>query len=181
VSAAPKLPSHDNTLLETYGSEVLAKLHDVVLFSDIKNEHGALEALASIMGSRKITAGCDILTEGTTGTEMFILVGGRASVYKSTPQGDEYKVAIFEGGKNIAFGESGLIDADARSATIRADVDCECIVLERRHFERYSKTFPQWALPIYRRIAQSVMTRMKKTNNDMLLLYNALVAEIRGN
>jgi CRP/FNR family cyclic AMP-dependent transcriptional regulator len=185
VSAAPKLPSEktqqDNTLLETYGSEVLAKLHDVLLFSDIKNERGALEALASIMGSRNIKAGTDILTEGATGTEMFVLVTGRASVYKSTPQGDEYKVAIFEGGQNIAFGESGLIDSDARSATIRADVDCFCIVLERRHFERYSKAFPQWALPIYRRIAQAVMTRMKKTNNDMLLLYNALVAEIRGN
>lgn len=177
---APAPDTHDSRLLETYGSDVLAKLHDVVLFQDIKNEHGALEALASIMSSRKIAADVDILTEGQVGTEMFILVAGRASVYKQTPQGDEFKVAIFEGGKNIAFGENGLIDADARSATIRADIDCECIVLERKNFERYSKTFPQWALPVYRRIAQAVMNRMKKTNNDMLLLYNALVAEIRG-
>jgi CRP-like cAMP-binding protein len=155
-------------------------MYDVVLFSDIRTQKGAVEALVSIMGDRTINAGSNIIVEGTNGTEMFILYQGRASVFKSTPQGDEYKVAIFEGEKNIAFGESGLIDADSRSATIRADTECHCVVLERKAFERYSAAYPQWALPIYRRIAQSVMTRMKKTNNDMMLLYNALVAEIRG-
>jgi CRP-like cAMP-binding protein len=151
-----------------------------VLFSDIRSEPQALEALASIMSSRRVPAGQDILTEGSDGTEMLILIEGQASVYKSTPQGDEFKVAIFQGLKNIAFGEGGMIDADARSATIRADTDCSCIVLDRKAFEKYSTSYPQWALPIYRRIAQSVMSRMKKTNDDMLLLYNALVAEIRG-
>jgi CRP/FNR family cyclic AMP-dependent transcriptional regulator len=182
MSTAKKLDSvsTNSQLLETYGSEVVSKLHDVVLFADIKEDKGAIEALASIMGERWIKTGDDILTEGTNGTEMFILLDGRASVYKSTPQGDHYKVAIFEGNKNIAFGESGLIDADSRSATIRADIECHVLVLERRAFEKYSSTYPQWALPIYRRIAQAVMARMKKTNNDMLLLYNALVDEIRG-
>ncbi len=150
------------------------------LFADIHAEPKALEALVSIMNTRKISAGVDILTEGQSGTEMLILIEGQASVYKSTPQGDEFKVAIFNGEKNIAFGEGGIIDADARSATIRADTDCVCIILERNAFEKYSATYPQWALPIYRRIAQAVMSRMKKTNDDMLLLYNALVAEIRG-
>ena len=183
MSTAKKLDSisANSPRPETYGSHVVSKLHDVVLFADIRHDPGAIEALASIMSERKIKAGVDILTEGTNGTEMFILLDGRASVYKSTPQGDHYKVAIFEGNKNIAFGESGLIDADSRSATIRADVECHVIVLERLAFEKYSASYPQWALPIYRRIAQAVMARMKKTNNDMLLLYNALVDEIRGN
>lgn len=182
MSLAPKLKpaSPIDRPLDTYGSKLLARMHDVVLFSDIKNESGAIEALVSIMSDRTVREGADIIVEGTSGTEMFILYSGRASVYKSTPQGDEYKVAIFEGEKNIAFGESGLIDADARSATIRADTECHCVVLDRKAFERYSATYPQWALPIYRRIAQAVMARMKKTNNDMMLLYNALVAEIRG-
>ena len=181
-STARRTPTEvtDAPLLETYGSSVLAKLHDVMLFCDIKDERGAIEALASIMGARRFTAGDNIIKEGATGTEMFVLLEGRASVFKSTPEGDEYKVAIFEGDKNISFGESGLVESDARSATIRADTNCMCIVLDRHAFEKYSKSYPQWALPIYRRIAQAVMTRMKKTNNDMLLLYNALVAEIRG-
>lgn len=189
MSAAKKLPetnskpldsASESTLIKTYGSGVLEKLHNVALFSDVKDHEGAIEALASIMSSRSFEPGENIIKEGDTGTEMFILIEGRASVYKSTPQGDEYKVAIFEGAKNIAFGESGLIDTDARSATIRADIASTCIVLERKSFEKYSAQFPQWALPVYRRIAQAVMARMRKTNNDMLLLYNALVAEIRG-
>lgn len=184
MSTAKKLTPRnlqDAPLLESFGIEVLSKLRDVDIFADIKENSNALEALAGIMSSRFYPAETDIVIEGENGKEMFILLDGRASVYKTTPQGDHYKVAIFEGNRNIAFGESGLIDADSRSATIHADIDCSVIVLERLAFEKYSTTYPQWALPIYRRIAQSVMTRMKKTNNDMLLLYNALVAEIRGN
>jgi CRP/FNR family transcriptional regulator, cyclic AMP receptor protein len=162
------------------GSTALDRLHEVGLFVDIRDDKQALAAIAATMSSRRYRPGEDIVTEGTTGTDMFILVEGRASVFKSTPQGDEYKVAIFEGAKNIAFGESGLIETDSRTATIRADTDCTCLVLERMAFEKFSATSPQWALPVYRRIAHAVMARLKKTNNDMMLLYNALVAEIRG-
>ena len=159
----------------------LEHLRHVALFSDIKDIPGALEALASIMNERQFKAGEEILKEGGTGTEMFILISGQASVYKAPPEGEEYKVAIFDGTKNITFGESGLIESDRRSATIRADVDSTCLVLDRPIFEEFSRQHPDWALPVYRRIAHAVMARLKKTNNDMMLLYNALVSEIRGN
>lgn len=157
-----------------------SQLKSVGLFSDISTSEEALERLAEIMSERRFAEGDAIIEEGKTGTDMYILIEGQASVFKSTPGGDEYKVAIFEGGKHIAFGESGLIESDTRTATIRADVDCRCLILARDDFEEFSKEYPQWALPIYRKITHSVMARLRKTNNDMLLLYNALVAEIRG-
>jgi CRP/FNR family transcriptional regulator, cyclic AMP receptor protein len=179
MEASQKPPS-SATSPENFGSITLQRLFNIGLFSDINKSPGAVEALASIMGSREFKAGSNIITEGASGTEMFILVKGKASVFKKTPHGDEFKVALFEGEKNIAFGEGALIDGDARSATIKAETDCHCVYLEKKAFEKFSAAYPQWALPIYKRIAQSVMARMKRTNDDMLLLYNALVAEIRG-
>lgn len=160
--------------------ELLGHLRKVDLFSDIREDESSLKVLASIVRERYFNEGENIIEEGKTGTEMFILIQGQASVFKSTPGGDEYKVAIFPAEKHIAFGESGLIETDSRTATIRADCDCRCLVLTRPEFEEFSRRYPQWALPIYRKIAHSVMARLRKTNNDMLLLYNALVAEIRG-
>jgi CRP/FNR family cyclic AMP-dependent transcriptional regulator len=174
LQGLPQLPeAHTAASISTH-------LHGVDLFQDIRDLENALDSLAALMSERRFAAGSEIIREGSSSTEMFILIEGRASVYKSTPTGDTYKVAIFEGKNNIAFGESGLIESDSRTATITADTNCLCLVLDRAAFERFSGNSPHWALPIYRRIAHAVMARLRKTNNDMLLLYNALVTEIRG-
>ena len=161
--------------------DILSQLNEVSLLSEIREAPGALQALAGIMTRKSFLESGEILLEGTPGTEMFILVEGQAAVYKNTPQGDRYKVAIFRGENKIVLGEGGLIENETRTATIVAESDCVCLVLERQAFEKFSRAHPEWALPIYRKIAHSVMARLKNTNNDMLLLYNALVAEIRGN
>lgn len=154
-------------------------LRKVALFSDLHDDELALEALAALMKHRRFPRGTAIIVEGTEGTEMYVLIRGQAGVYKKTPGGDEYKVAILPADAHPAFGEGGLVDSDRRTATIRAEQDCECLALDRRDFAAFSKEQPRWALPVYRRIATAVMGRLRKTNDDMLLLYNALVAEIR--
>ncbi|MGZ3698375.1 MAG: cyclic nucleotide-binding domain-containing protein [Bdellovibrionota bacterium] len=161
-------------------AEWLVHLREVSLFADIKDDPGALEALADLMEFREFQPSTDILTEGQTGSEMFLLIGGQASVHKSTAEGDQYKVAILQGSFHACFGEGGLLDSESRSATIKADTVCTCLVLDRPAFESFSKQYPQWALPVLMRIARAVMARLRKTNNDLSLLYNALVAEIRG-
>ena len=158
----------------------VAVLREVGLFADLKDDPRALEALALLMRHRAFARGSLIIAEGTEGGEMYILIRGRAGVFKSTPGGDEYKVAVLSAERRPAFGEGGLVDSDRRTASIRADEDCECLALGRDEFEVFSRAHPQWALPIFRRVATGVMGRLRKTNDDMLLLYNALVAEIRG-
>ena len=171
MSAATELkPQHD----------IISYLQGVSLFADIKGNDVALQTIAGLMKTQSFPVGQNILVEGNAGAEMYMLNHGLAAVWKQTPGGDEYKVALLHGEKHISFGESGLVEGEQRTATIRTETVCECLVLERAAFERYSQQHPDWALPIYRRIATNVMGRLRKTNNDMLLLYNALVAEIRG-
>ncbi len=161
-------------------AEILESLKKVGLLSEIHSNDLAIAAFAKLVEFVEFEAGHDIIQEGTEGAEMFILVKGNASVYKATPGGDPYKVAILSGEKYVAFGEGGLIGADKRGATIKSDEACQCLKINRKDFEDFATEFPAWALPIYRRVAQSVMIRLRHTNEDMLLLYNALVAEIRG-
>ena len=89
-------------------------------------------------------------------------------------------VANLEGAARPSFGEGALIDTEARTATICAETTVVCLVLMRSNFEKFSAEHPHWAIPIYHRIAGAVLTRLRKTNNDLMLLYKALVAEIRG-
>jgi CRP/FNR family cyclic AMP-dependent transcriptional regulator len=160
--------------------EMIEHLQGVPLLSEIATESDALQYLAQQMQFRSYRPGDIIIKEGDIGSEMYILVRGSATVFKSTLDGDPYKIAVLDGNKSVFFGEGALLDADARNATIKADTECACLILTRTSMDTFSKTHSDWALPVMLKISRSVMDRLNKSNRDLVLLYNALVMEIRG-
>jgi CRP-like cAMP-binding protein len=150
------------------------------IFEDFKNSPEVLARIERIMKPCQFEPGTYILQEGALGSHMFLLLRGRVAVLKRTPSGDEYKVADLHDHMNIFFGEGALLDIDARSASIKAITHCECYSIEREDFDKFSHENPELALPVFKRIARAVMSRFRKTNHEFLLIYNALVAEIRG-
>jgi CRP/FNR family cyclic AMP-dependent transcriptional regulator len=150
------------------------------VFEEFKNQPEVLDHFLKIMSPCKFGPGTRILEEGTVGSEMYLLLRGRVAVFKKTASGDEYKVADLQDHMNIFFGEGALLDVDTRSATIQSVTDCECYSINREDFEAFSKEHPELALPVFKKIARAVMARFRKANQDFLLVYNALVAEIRG-
>lgn len=158
----------------------LEHLRKVSLFADIAGDASALDHLAGTVALRRYKPGEEIVREGEPGAEMFILIEGSASVFKHTSEGELYRVTILHGNEHSFFGEGALLDADSRSATIRAESDTVCLVLDRGSFEAFGRKYPEHAFPVLVRIARAVMARLRKTNHDLTLLYNALVAEIRG-
>jgi len=162
------------------GSDYVQFLASVRLFQDLKSHPEAFAAIVALMEIRDYPVTSIIVRENEPGLEMFLLVEGRASVLKTTAEGELYRVAIMEGKDHAFFGEGGLLDSDSRSATIQAETACRCLVLSRESFQQFGNNHPQWALPVVFRIAKAVMTRLRKSNEDLILVYNALVAEIRG-
>lgn len=150
------------------------------IFEDFKNDELVLAQFERILKPCSFGPGTIILEEGSAGSQMFLLIKGRVAVYKRTPSGDEYKVADLFDHMNIFFGEGAILDVDTRSATIKALSECDCYSIDRVDFETFSRLHPALALPVFKRIARAVMSRLRKTNQDFLLIYNALVAEIRG-
>lgn len=160
----------------------LVQLRQVTLLRDLARNETALRELAVILEERTYGPGEPILEEGRVGAELYILVSGEVDVVKTTPEGDSFKVAVLSAGKGTCpvFGESGLIDSEPRSATIQSATETRCLILDREAFDGFGVLHPEWALPVYRRIAESVLSRFKRTNDDLMLLYKALMAEIRG-
>jgi len=163
------------------GREYTAFLERVKLFEALRDQPEAFDVIAESMTLRDFAVGEMIVRENEPGLEMFLLVEGRASVFKTTAEGELYRVAILESSHYSFFGEGGLLESDSRSATIQAETPCRCLVLSRESFQAFGARYPQWALPIVFRIANAVMSRLRKSNEDLILIYNALVSEIRGN
>ena len=111
---------------------------------------------------------------------MYFLMTGRVLVMKRTIQGDFYPVAKLNGGSGIFFGEGALFGQEARSASVIADEPCRCLVLDGGDFERFCRLYPQWSVGIILRLAKVVATRLRSLNQDYVMLYQALVSEIRG-
>jgi CRP/FNR family cyclic AMP-dependent transcriptional regulator len=152
-------------------------LDKVSLFAEVKDIPGASSEIFSLMKVRNYKTGDTIIAEGESGSDFFVLADGSAGVYKKTQDGDLYKVVILHGHMGTFFGEGALLEADTRSATICAESECRCLVLSKIEFEKFCIEHPDWALPIIKRVAKAVMIRLKNMNNDLSLLYKALVDE----
>ncbi len=166
-------------MAETPEERMLA-VSRVSLFEGLKSDNNAMLELCRIMDTQDYVAGHTLINEGAMGDELFILVEGQVSVYRKTPDGDPYKVAILKGEMTPALGEGGLVASEARSATVKVDGPSKCLVLHRSEFEKFAQVHPEWAIPILKKIATIVMSRLKQVNYDLMLLHKALMDEIRG-
>jgi len=103
----------------------LEHLANVRMFSALsKKELNMVSKAADVV---TVKAGTDVVTEGTTGHEFFLILDGQASVRRGGR-----KVATL--GPGDYFGELALLDRCPRSATIVAETPLEVAVIGQREF-----------------------------------------------
>jgi CRP-like cAMP-binding protein len=103
----------------------LSHLAEVPLFSALsKKELGLVARRAEDV---KVEPGRVLVTEGSTGSEFFVIIDGTAKVSRRGR-----KVATL--GPGAAFGELALLDRAPRNATVTAETPMELVVLGQREF-----------------------------------------------
>jgi CRP/FNR family cyclic AMP-dependent transcriptional regulator len=103
----------------------LDHLAQVPLFSALSRKELALVARRA--EDVTVEAGRVLVSEGSTGSEFFVIIDGTATV---TRRGR--KVATL--GPGDAFGELALLDKAPRNATVTAETPMEVVVLGQREF-----------------------------------------------
>ncbi|MDH5561422.1 MAG: cyclic nucleotide-binding domain-containing protein [Deltaproteobacteria bacterium] len=150
------------------------------LFTGIKDDHQKMSTIVSIMEPRKFKKGQYILKEMDKGDELFILTAGAVRVLKNTKQKEEYTIVDLNANQYVFFGEIALMDSDERSASIKSLEDCDVLVIKRDQFIDLGNRHPDICLPITRVIAKIISERLRNVNNDVILLFDALVNEIKN-
>lgn len=90
-------------------------LRDIGLFGGLDDE--SLAVMARELPAETVMPGVDIVSEGDTTQEMFVVIGGELEVVKNGRNG-EMRMAMF--GPGDWFGEMSLIEVQPRSATVRS-------------------------------------------------------------
>ena len=161
-------------------SDVHEKLVGIPLFAEIKDNAEHLAELMKISRRKHFTAGEVIIQEGDIGDEMYIVLQGGVEIRKRTRAGDDYTVVFLNAEQNVFFGELAMIDDDKRSATVIASRDSEFLVIRKQDFIDLGNGHPQIGLPITRAISRLLASNLRRTTQDMLTIFDALVNEIQG-
>lgn len=102
----------------------------VPLFSMLTVEQA--QTIADGVVKRRYRRGEIIVEQGRKSDALFILLSGRARVTTSDARGREVILAVLEAGDYL--GEMSLIDNEPHSATVRAEVQTDVLVLGRNEF-----------------------------------------------
>ena len=116
--------------------EFIDHLQQVSLFSACSRKD--LQLVAKRAEDVHVQAGKVLVTEGETGHEFFVIIGGAATV---TRHGQ--KLATL--GPGDAFGELALLEKAPRNATVVADTEMELVVLGQREFAGIIDEVPGFA------------------------------------
>ena len=165
-------------LEEKHIKERIDKLKKLSIFDGIKDNHDSLKNIAEILQVEKYSSSQSVISEGADGNSLYIIKFGTVEILKKTKHGDEYVVTELSADMNIFFGELALIDPDKRSATVRCKTDSEFYKLTRDNFIKFGDQNPVAGLAITREISKILCQRNRKSNIDILTLFDALVEEV---
>jgi serine/threonine protein phosphatase PrpC len=109
---------------------------------------------------REFKPGQDLIKEGTSGEEMFILLRGKIRVHKN----DAFITYLLPGSH---IGEMALVDRGPRSASATAEETSRLLILRRREFYEIVRKDPSLSVKLLWSFVQVLTDRLRKTTDDL--------------
>lgn len=167
-----------------HSDEIIEKLTKIEIFSDFSEKTDEniriLKEICHLLEVQDFNKGAAIITEGDMGDALFILYEGTVQVRRNTPSQEQFAVANLNASYNVFFGEVALIDKDTRSASVIAMEDCRTLRLDGDKFKNLCDKEPNLGYHAIYRIAKRLASSLRRSNKDMLILYEALLDEVNG-
>ena len=118
--------------------------------------------------------------EGEYSSRAFILLEGEVEIYKTSIYKDDYVVTRVKGGGDEFFGEINLIDRGLVTSTIKAISDIKTFEIDHKSFVTLIDTYPEIAVKMLWIISFNLSKHLRKADNEVLTLFNALVEVVEN-
>jgi len=119
-------------------------LRGVNLFSGLKDTY--LKQIAEYSVSRSYKKGETIISQGDPGIGLFIISSGKVKIIKELLRGEKLEIATHGPGDFV--GEMAVLDNAARTASVVALEDTECLVITAWDFKARMKAHPEIAFEL---------------------------------
>ena len=124
-------------------------------------------SVADAVVKRRFKRGEVIVEQGKKSNALFILLNGRARVVTADSRGREVILATLQPGDHI--GEMSLIDNEPHSATVRAEVQTDVLMLGRTEFARCLPENSSMAYAVMRGLVQRLRHADRKIESLALM------------
>ena len=124
-------------------------------------------SVAEAVVKRRFKRGEAIVEQGKKSNALFILLNGRARVVTADNRGREVILATLQPGDHI--GEMSLIDNEPHSATVRAEVQTDVLMLGRVEFARCLPENTSMAYAVMRGLVQRLRHADRKIESLALM------------
>jgi CRP/FNR family cyclic AMP-dependent transcriptional regulator len=146
--------------------DCVAILRQVPFFESLDGDE--LEAVARCVVSRRVAAGERVITEGTPGESLHVVLAGSFRVEKRTKG---QAVTLSEIGPGGAFGEMSLLEPSPTSASVVAAKDGELLSIGRLDLNVLLNWNTVLASKMWRSFALQLSQRLRDTNERLLERY----------
>jgi CRP/FNR family transcriptional regulator, cyclic AMP receptor protein len=134
-------------------------LRKVPLFAQL--EPAKLKLLAFTSTRMAFQPTQTLFRQGDQGDAAYLILSGEADVLAETPSGE---VPVATVGQNAIVGEIAILCDVPRTATVRAASRLETLKIEKDHFLRLIREFPDMGVEIMRELGN----RLSKTTGELL-------------
>lgn len=138
-----------DTLQTVSQIERLLLLREVPLFADLPPED--LEDIAAVAGERLYADASEICREGEVGEAMYLIVNGQVQVLVAQPEGERL---LAERGPGDFVGEMAVLEAEPRSATLRASGEVRLLVIEGQAVQAILRDRPSVSIAMLRGLSR---------------------------
>lgn len=137
----------------------VAALADNPLFHNVPADLVArVEALADV---RTFARGEQILAAGEAGDgRIFFISSGQVSILVPVAEGGHQRIASL--GAGMSFGEMALLGQTTRSASVYADAEVVCRVLNTDDFNRLAQEFPQLKISLLENLSGDLAKKLRR-------------------
>ncbi|MCX5717703.1 MAG: cyclic nucleotide-binding domain-containing protein [Nitrospirae bacterium] len=146
------------------------ELREIYFFSDLDDSE--IEMLKGSVQVKEYEAGDIIFKEGSSGSELYIVVSGKVGVNKMTGEGDQYRIITLE--KGGIFGIMSFLDEIKHDATIIAEQKSRVIQIGKSAFDNIVHSNLPMAFKILRRLAMHLTGIVRKTNREYMDLMHMM-------
>jgi len=153
-------------------------MYNQSIFQELNKDEA--EKLAKIFEEKRIPKDTLLIKEGEKGDSAFLLIEGKISITKETIYGEDYVVTIIEGGGDEFFGEVNLIDEGVRTSTIKTIEDSVILEVTRSRLKSFMDANKEIGYKIMWYLAKSCAKHLRKADNDIITLFNALVEVVEN-
>ncbi len=144
----------------------------VPLFSLLTNDQA--QGIADAVVKRRYRRSEIIVEFGKKSNALFILLTGRARVLTADSRGREVILAVLQPGDYV--GEMSLIDNEPHSATVRAEVQTDMLILGRAEFARCLPENSSLSYAIMRGLVNRLRSAARQIESQALLVVSGRVA-----